>query len=227
MRGRRPDWTQPYVACIGAAHTFGRYARHPFPELLPVQGANFGLGGAIPTTFLHQEWLALINAAALCVIQVPSARGSSTTAWTLERNQAGFVASWVKPPDETKGQFVSDYWDKLIEADPHRCEQLVAEAQMTYVRDFTLLLSQITVPKILVWIGKKEPGYDVRWVDGMRGMLRKYPHLVTHAMWESLKPLAAANLVVTMENVKQYYPDNATHQEVGARLSPLVADLLP
>lgn len=227
MRGQQPDWGRPYIACIGAAHTFGRFAKYPYPEQLAIQGANFGLGGAIPTTFLHQEWLTLINASVLCIVQVPSARGSNTTAWSLERNRAGFVASWVKPPDEAKGQFASEYWDRLIEDDPHRCEQLVAEAQMTYMRDFTLLLSQIVPPKILLWIGKKDPSYDVRWVDGMQGMLRKYPHLVTHAMWESLKPLAEANVVVAMESVKQYYPDDPTHQLVGERLRPLVADLLP
>ena len=57
-RGPQVSLDQPYVACLGAAQTFGRYAERPFPavlgDVLNMPCANFGTGGAGPGFFLRR-----------------------------------------------------------------------------------------------------------------------------------------------------------------------------
>jgi hypothetical protein len=50
FRGPPADLSRPYIACVGAAQTFGRFCASPFPEILGrrlgIQVVNLGVGGA-------------------------------------------------------------------------------------------------------------------------------------------------------------------------------------
>src|SRR5687767_7648017 len=71
FRGPAVDLSRPYVACIGAAQTFGRFCERPFPALLAdrlgIQFLNLGVGGASPRLFDVPEFLELANGAALVI----------------------------------------------------------------------------------------------------------------------------------------------------------------
>src|SRR5687768_3753373 len=71
FRGPAIDPSRPYIACIGAAQTFGRFCERPFPALLGerlgVQALNLGVGGAGPRLFGTPRFLRWINGAELVV----------------------------------------------------------------------------------------------------------------------------------------------------------------
>lgn len=227
LRGPQPDLTKPYVACPGAAHTFGRFASCTYAAQLPLQGANMGVGGAVPATYLNENWLSVLNAAAAVVMPVVSARGAMIDAWSLEKNAAGYQASWVVGKESDQGIFASDMWEKMLHKEPAKFELSLAQARMSYLRDFALLLSSIIPPVILLWIGPRPPEYDTERMDGYRGVLKRFPHMVTPAMWTAMQPLAQKSLVVVTEEGKQYYPDDPTHTRIAEQLSPLIWELLP
>lgn len=71
------DFDQPYIACLGSAHTFGRYVIKPYPEILSdltgYQVANFGYGHSTPTKILWcKPLMNLLRKASVCVVQVLS-----------------------------------------------------------------------------------------------------------------------------------------------------------
>ena len=85
LRGPRPEdfSTGNYFVCIGAAQTFGRFCRTPYPDLLgqmlqlPV--LNLGRGGAGFSFFSknNENLLKYINHARFAVVQVMAARSES------------------------------------------------------------------------------------------------------------------------------------------------------
>jgi len=78
-----------YIACIGAAQTFGCFTARPFPALLAerlgMATLNLGYGGAGPSFFLNNERLLdVVNGARLVVVQVMSARSETNSEFESE-----------------------------------------------------------------------------------------------------------------------------------------------
>jgi len=90
LRGPKPDLSQPYFCCLGAAQTFGRYCQSPFAHLLSqklgVGALNFGIPGASPTYFLNDKLLKYANQAEFVIVQFLSARSCSNS---LFKNRSG------------------------------------------------------------------------------------------------------------------------------------------
>jgi len=232
LRSPEPDVSKPFIACIGAAHTFGRRVKEPFPSLLPIQAANFGLSGGQPASFLHPEWLGLINKATICIVQVPSARASETSQWIPAMNVAGFVAGDIVLKKDLKAppKFSGTHWNELVEAKNWRvCAKLIQEVQMAYMRDFTQLLLSIRVPTILLWAGECEPD-PMQWncisENAVRWAVYKYPHMVNESMWMALQRLADANVMDITNDQKNYYPTQETHRRIAEKLDPIVRGML-
>lgn len=86
LRGPQPTLSPShYFACIGSAHTFGRYVQSPFPNLiakdLEIECLNLGVGGAGPLMFKQQALIDVINNARFAIIQIMSGRSMSNSAF--------------------------------------------------------------------------------------------------------------------------------------------------
>ena len=156
LRGPKIDPAKPYIVCVGAAQTFGRFCPEPFPVLLSaglgIQVFNLGLSGAIPAQFLDHGFLKIINNAKLAVIQVLSARCGSNSRFTHVNNQRGIIHDdyRVVPPVTFWRYAERKFGNRKI-------GKLVEETRRDYLYQMLTLIQSINVPRILFYISKCKP----------------------------------------------------------------------
>ncbi len=156
LRGPKIDLDKPYIVCLGAAQTFGRFCPEPFPALLSaglgIQVFNLGLCGAIPAQFLNHGILEIINHSKLAVIQVLSARCGSNSRFTHVKNQLGIIHDdyRVVPP-----VMFWRYAEKKF--GNGRLGKLVDETRRDYIYRMLTLIRSIKAPRILFYISKCKP----------------------------------------------------------------------
>lgn len=248
-----PVTTEQYVACVGAAQTFGRFVEKPFPKLissgLGVETLNLGRGGAGPNYPLsNPRLLEYINRARVVVVQVLSGRSQSNSLFrTLRDGMTGIH----------DGREVSamDFYEWLMKQGTDLAKKIVAETRENYVSAMTQMLDAITPPKILLWLSVRTPEYDERWDSTIWKLWGEFPHLVNREMVDrirnhadryvecvsrrglpqklfdrngkptSFKPFfPAPGEVERTEN--RYYPSPEMHEDAAALLIPACRDLL-
>jgi hypothetical protein len=207
FRGPAPDRLEPggYLACIGAAQTFGCFCEHPFPALLqerlglPV--LNLGYGGAGPAFFLERPaLLELVNRARGVVVQVMSARSESNARFEsgglefLRRRsdgaRLGAALAWRAELDgerllpRVRAPLVR--WG-LRRVGRLRTRRLVAETRRNWIESYRGLAAALHVPKVLFWFSKRGPDYrgSYRTLPALFG---EFPQLVNRAMVTELAP---------------------------------------
>jgi Domain of unknown function (DUF6473) len=218
IRGPLPTnfLTGGYVAGIGAAQTFGRFAERPFltllSEKLGVPVLNLGFAGAGPKAFLDRS--PLINAcnqASLAIVQVMSGRSVSNS--YFENTGADLLRPWHARDEEPVHSEVA--YQKLIDHhDRGFIEQILNETRETYVKEMAALMTAITVPKILFWFSQRTPDYTPRF--GSAGALfGHFPQFVTGGMVKELKTLAATYVeCVTSRGLPQPLHNKITGEPV-------------
>jgi hypothetical protein len=195
-----------YFACIGAAQTFGCFCEQPFPTLLQEElglpALNLGYGGAGPYFFIkHQELLPYINQAKFVIIQVMSGRSESNSLFDsgglelLTRRSDGIQLGadaaykrvlegndlWQNVP------FGQRYVRGLIKIlEKGKVKKLVAETRNNWIKNYQILLSQITAPKVLFWFSKREPEYQEKY-NSLGALFNEFPQLVTQDMINQIK----------------------------------------
>ncbi|MEM6933642.1 MAG: DUF6473 family protein [Pseudomonadota bacterium] len=169
FRGPVPDLRNPYMVCLGSAHTFGRFANRPFSSLIeravgrPV--VNFGAEGAGPGLFLDDpDVLHVANGSEFCVIEVMSARAISNRMYTVRgrRNERLMRVSELLRglyPDIDFGQFagVKGMLRALERADPDRFRLVHNEMRNAWIARMQSLLNEIERPTILFWFSDDAP----------------------------------------------------------------------
>lgn len=156
LRGPKIDPDKPYIVCLGAAQTFGRFCPEPFPALLSarlgIQVFNLGLSGAIPAQFLDHGFLKTINNSKLAVIQVLSARCGSNSRYTHVRNQLGIIHDdyRVVPP-----VLFWQYAEKKF--GNRKLKKLVNETRQDHLYHMLTLIQSMKVPGILFYISTCKP----------------------------------------------------------------------
>lgn len=250
FRGPAVDLSRPYVACIGAAQTFGRFVPRPFTALLAdrlgVQVLNLGSGGAGPRLFDSPRYLELLNGAEAVIVQVLSGRSEGNS--LFDNSDSGDLFG-VRLRDNKRMRFEDFLGDLVKTGPPDLVRQAVHETQERYVQKMAGLLDRIHRPKVLLWFSNRAPNYRPD-VSSAWGILGPFPQLVDAAMMAEIRAhsdayvecvstrgipqtLWKANREIdgtSLEKgvlVNRYYPSPEMHAEAAELLTPAVRRFLP
>jgi hypothetical protein len=183
LRGPAPQQLVPggYIACVGAAQTFGRFCQDPFPhqlsQRLGIPVLNLGIAGAGPRFFLrHPQLIQWMNDSRFVIIQVMSARSEDNSVF----ESGGLELLTIRSTGERMGANAA--YRRLLESgDIQLVTSIVAETRANWVASYEELLSRIRVPTLLFWFSTREPEYTETH-DRVKGLLGKFPHLVNREM---------------------------------------------
>jgi len=175
-----------YIACVGAAQTFGCFCAEPYPALLRhilgIETMNLGYGGAGPTFHnSNMRLLEYINDAHLVIVQVMSARSQSNSMFRTRAH----ARDGIRISDGTYITAERFYRELAIE-NPERLKKIVEETRANYVRDTLSLLNNIKPQKILFWFSVRCPEYHESYELPIRKIFGGFPQLVNRAMVERL-----------------------------------------
>jgi hypothetical protein len=248
--------SERYIACVGAAQTFGRFVAEPFPVLLSrrmgIETLNLGRGAAGPTFPLSNPILMKhINLAQLAIVQVVSGRSQSNSLFHVKNH--GMIG--INQVDGRE-MVASDFYEGLMKQDERLAREIVAETRANYVRTMTELLNSIQVPKILFWFSVRTPEYQERWQPPAHGIFAEFPQLVNRQMVDELRPYCqryvecisrtglpqplppreeaeTAKLDLPerlpqaeLTSTNRYYPSPEMHEEAAALLDPICREML-
>ncbi|MGA2213711.1 MAG: DUF6473 family protein [Bryobacteraceae bacterium] len=237
-----------YVACVGAAQTFGRFVQAPFPTLisraLAIEALNLGRGGAGPDFYLdNPRLMASINGAQVVIVQVFSGRSQSNSLFST-------IGQRTRGINRTDGRELSadQFYTWLLSQDRGLAQQILAETRENYLSAMTRLLDAIQPPKALLWFSVRRPEYQERWELPLARLWGAFPHFVNREMVNELRnhadvyvecvsqrglpqpildrsgsPASVQDLsLLTSEIVvkteNRYYPSPEMHEEVAALL---------
>lgn len=235
-----------YGVCIGAAQTFGPFAKKPYPlllnEILDFPILNLGRGGASANFFLRQNIIDFLNNSRFVVIQIMSARGIENSTFRSS-SKGGQKTVEIK----ATGEIVEtrDYYKELIaNSETDLMMKNVSESRSKWIENYKLLLNSIKVPKILFWFSQRDPVYQEEYTH-LRKLFSKFPQLVNDEMVNSIKPFAdeyveyisqkgipqkiidyngdMARLYLRTETIVRelntYYPSPEMHTEAAGKLT--------
>lgn len=194
LRGPQPDLVRgQYAVAIGAAQTFGRFVKHPYPELLserigfPV--VNLGFSGAGPSFFLQRSHLLKgINDARFVIVQMMSGRSISNSRFEVQKNQ-GVVVDRGQPG--SRPLFAETAYRSLLhEGTDDVAARLRAEIRWRYIQENLNLLAAIKPPKILLYFSVRPPAYKEHLKD-LAGYWGGFPHFVNQGVIDALRPHAS------------------------------------
>lgn len=177
-----------YIACVGAAQTFGCLSEQPFPAILAdrlgIEVLNLGYGGAGPTFHnSNRVLLDCINNAKVAVLQVLAGRSQSNSMFRTTHHAMEGVRS-SDGPHMTAEDFFSD----LILNQPSVIPHLIAETRRNYVADMIRLLRDIRPPKILFWFSVRTPEYKEQVTLPIWRFWGEFPQFVNRKCIDKLLP---------------------------------------
>ncbi|MBZ0151177.1 MAG: DUF6473 family protein [Planctomycetes bacterium] len=192
VRGPAVDLSKPYIACVGAAQTFGRFCDEPYPTMLgkrlgmPV--LNLSDGGAGPGWVANPVFLRLLNGASLVVVQMLSARSVGNSLFD-NRNSGGHVGTRLA--DGKRMTFIEFFKELVASSPPGVVARVVQETRENFVRRSIEVLGSIRPPKVALWLSARSPDYEDR-PGTPHGYLSDYPHFVNREMVKAITAHADA-----------------------------------
>ena len=200
LRGPVPDTYKPFVAMLGGAETFGKYAAAPFPALVSdwtgVPVANLGVCHAGLSLFVEEPFLLDTAARAdLTVIQVPGAQTVSNRLYFVHprRNDRFISASptlcqMFPDVDFAEINFTGHLLETLASRSADAFSRVVDELRRAWFHRMRKVIDTIGGDVLLLWISDRHPeapGGEPLFVD--RDMLdRLTPY--TAGMVEAVFP---------------------------------------
>jgi hypothetical protein len=251
FRGPRPELSRPFVACIGAAQTFGRFVTEPFSDQLSRRlessCVNLGLGGIGPRFWLQENVVAFLRRARLVVVQIMAGRSASNS--LFDNSDAGNLKGRVIATGQIK-RFESFLDDLVQQGDRRLLERVVAETRQDYAATMLRLAEALRgVPTVLLWISRRKPAYRPDW-SSAPGILREFPQLIDQGVVDRIRPAFGAYVECTSEVgipqrlwrsdkaldgaelepdgwlYNRYYPSPEMHSIAADLLAPRCAELL-
>lgn len=250
-----PITSDQYVACVGAAQTFGRFVSTPFPRLisraLGVDALNLGRGGAGPTFPLsNPKLLDYINRARIVIVQVLSGRSQSNSLFRI-------LGHGMRGINLVDGREVTadEFYTWLVNQDARLARKIIDETRENYVLAMAELLNAIKPPKILFWFSMRSPEYSEQLSLPVWRLWGEFPQLVNRTMIEQLRDLADIYIEcvsrrgspqplfdrsgnptsfrgfspsptqAVMQNQNCYYPSPEMHEDAATLLIPACRDL--
>lgn len=198
-RGPKPDLSEPYIACLGGAQTFGRYADSPFPALLQQElgmtVANFGASGVGPGFYLRDSMvMEAASNAELCVVQVMGARTLSNRLFKVKTDRRPQVETVSKAleklfphVDFAAFTYAHNMLNEIAGEDPASFAEVRAEMKTAWIARTTRLLEAIQTKRILFWFSERTPDAESAPTDETPAL--KYPQFVDREMIDAVAPL--------------------------------------
>lgn len=196
FRGPRRALRGRYVAFLGGTETYGKFIKHPFPQLverdLGLPCVNFGLMNAGLDVFLNEpEVLSFAGHAEATVIQIMGAQNISNRLYRVHprRNDRFLSASALMPSifhdvDFSEYNFTRHMLKGVSQQAVERFSFVREELRSAWSARMRMLLNRIPGQKLLLWFAdhppplklpKKSLGRDPMFVDSnMIDALRPY-----------------------------------------------------
>lgn len=212
-----------YIACVGAAQTFGRFVDKPYHMLiasaLGIEALNLGRGGA-SSTFVAENPILMehVNRAPLVVVQILSGRSQSNSMFQILDNG-------MRGINLETGQACSapEFYTWLMGKDKELTRRIVEETRTNYIRSMTQLLDAIKPPKILLWFSNRTPEYQERLGGSLVDLFGQFPQFVNRIMVEALRGHADAYVeCISRRGIPQPIVDRGVFPVIfdGAPLPP-------
>ena len=168
FRGPTISMAEPYIAVLGGTEVFGRFVKHPFPELihewtgLPV--ANFGVAQAGLSLFSEEPWL--LDAASrsdLTILQILGAQNMSNRLYSVHSRRNDRFLS-VSPAlremypgvDFSQINFTGHLLETLA-MDEVAFSSLVKELKWAWVQRMRRVVSILRGDVMLLWMSDRNP----------------------------------------------------------------------
>ena len=207
-----PDPRQPNkVSFLGAAQTFGRFVRVPFPNILGslygIDILNLGHAGAGPSFYLDQpRLLRLASNSRAAVIQVMSGRSVSNSLFSSSGRNI-----LTRRSDGEKMLAAQAYTWIMETRTEKETLAIVKEAQDRWVHEMSTLADSISAPKILFWFSVRSQDFTPK-VGTFASLLGNFPQLVTRDMIEQVMTKFETFVECTTE---RGLPQTLTHRVTG------------
>lgn len=200
---------EPYVACVGGSHVFGRFCQHPWPSLLGVPTLNLGIGDASPATFLDERLLRFINDAEAVIVCMMTARNQGE--WRPN-------ADGLKGNRTMDGRTFDDQWRERLKSNADELVASVHRARNSWKSDLRMLLGEIEAPTKLIYVSERLSAYQLPDpIETLHQLYGLYPHLVTHRMLPS-----GTHEIVLSFGGGGYYPGSRAHERIAECVRELV-----
>lgn len=211
LRGPRPFELRPgsYVACVGAAQTFGCLVQKPWPALISERAGlptlNLGVAGAGPRLFRQTRFRELLANARAVVFQVTSGRSADCSRFRSggrerlrlrDDRELGADAAWSEALHadlrDIGNPIARGLMNRMLAAFARRdVKQLVDETRADWVAEFCALLDETKCKKALLWFSRRTPDYVARF-HSLAAMFGDYPQLVDRRMVDAVRTHADA-----------------------------------
>lgn len=190
FRGPLPDglYSTRKLTFLGAAQTFGRFARVPFPNILGslngLDVLNLGYAGAGASFYLGKNTLLRhATQSKVAVIQVMSGRSAENTMFSSPDGRN----TLVRRSDGKRMTDAPAYRWVLEEQGPEAALALVRESQDRWVAETIDLAKRIETRKILLWFSVRDPDFTPG-TESLKALMGDFPHFVSREMLEEVKP---------------------------------------
>ena len=198
------DGDVPIISFIGAAQTFGVFSKYPFANILgdmcSAQVLNLARGGAGPGFYCDNESvIRRVNRSSACVVQVMSARSSVENKYMTSVN--GLASVIFNSGSYIDRTMLGHHAFRILgeELDRRSFFELVLETRENFVKQYEILSEMITVPKILLFVGKHPPirdfeTYESNWQTN--DLIGSHPHMVTDSVFSKISAYFDATVKV-------------------------------
>ncbi|MCR8550889.1 DUF6473 family protein [Salipiger sp. P9] len=236
---------------LGAAQTFGRFTRVPFPDIMGslfnLDVLNLGYAGAGASFYLSKPTLLqYASNSALTVVQVMSGRSAENSMFASPDGRNTLIRrSDGKPMTDAPA-----YRWVLEEKGPEVALELVRESQKRWVEETIELASKIETRKILFWFSVR-PVEFTPTAESLKGLMGDFPHFVSREMIEEVTPhfdafvectssrglpyklrdrfdnsLVDVNFAGSQRNFNTYYPSPEMHLDAAITLEEPMRKIL-
>jgi hypothetical protein len=250
FRGPERDLSGDYVAMLGGSPTFGKYVPAPFPLLVeeatgfPVANLG-GLNAGADFYLSDPAALAVAAGARVAVVQVTGAEAMSNPFYTVHsrRNDRFLAATPALRALYPEVEFTDIHFTRhllmvLQRAGQDRFATIVAGLKANWLTRMAALLAQLPERRILLWLADSAPpevAFDLTlpplFVDA--GMLAALGPMVTMTVEVIPSTAARAEGLQRMQvpetelATARCLPGSAVHDEVAARLAPVLTGFFP
>lgn len=186
------DGKAPSISFLGAAQTFGTFCNYPFPnilgEMVSANVLNLARGGAGPDLYLSRPKIfEYVNKTDCCIVQIMSARSSHNS--YMRVIGGGARVEIIAGANRGLKMLGHKALEQLCDELPNDTFlEIVEESRNYFLGQMEEIAKQITVPKVLLFVGKNPPlpqgNKESAWT--LQDLVGTHPHMVTEVMIDKL-----------------------------------------